>query len=92
MQSELSRPAVTPQRHPILAHGPARALCALVFLTAVLPASAQWPGAVSVKSCGAVGDGQTDDTAAFQSALDQAAACGGPVSYTHLTLPTLHSV
>ncbi|MCE5217148.1 glycoside hydrolase family 55 protein [bacterium] len=79
MQGELRRPAATSQRPPILRHAADRVLFALALLTAALPASAQWPGAVTVKSCGATGDGQTDDTAAFQSALDQAAACGGPV-------------
>lgn len=37
------------------------------------------PGFVTVKSCGAVGDGSADDTAAFQRALDQAATTGGTV-------------
>jgi hypothetical protein len=37
------------------------------------------PGVFSVRSFGAVGDGQADDTAAFQAAIDEAAAVGGTV-------------
>jgi len=37
------------------------------------------PGVVTVRSCGAVGDAVTDDTAAFQAALDQAEGFGGTV-------------
>jgi len=37
------------------------------------------PGTVTVRSHGAVGDGQTDDTAAFQAAVDEAAETGATV-------------
>jgi len=67
-----------------------------ITATACAPLAAQAPGALNVRDFGAVGDGQADDTAAFQSTLDQCAAAGGGIVYaptgryriaTHLTIP-----
>lgn len=46
-------------------------------LTLTLRALAAEPGVLNVRDFGAAGDGRTDDTAAFQKALDAAAAAGG---------------
>jgi hypothetical protein len=46
-------------------------------LTLALHALAAEPGVLNVRDFGAAGDGRTDDTAAFQKALDAAAAAGG---------------
>lgn len=43
------------------------------------------PGVVSVRDCGAVGDGVTDDTEAFRRAVAQAAEVGGVVSVDPVT-------
>jgi hypothetical protein len=55
----------------------------LLVLAAVLAGgsclAAGAPGTVSVRECGAVGDGVADDTAAFQVAIDRAAVLGGTV-------------
>lgn len=45
--------------------------------TLTLRALAAEPGVFNVRDFGAAGDGRTDDTAAFQKALDAAAAAGG---------------
>ncbi|MBN2128902.1 MAG: hypothetical protein JW741_05370, partial [Sedimentisphaerales bacterium] len=44
-------------------------------------AQAATPDRFDVRTFGAAGDGQTDDTAAFQKALDAAAAANGGVVY-----------
>ena len=56
------------------------ALCA-PRASAAEPAQAATPDRFDVRTFGAVGDGQTDDTAAFQKALDAAAAANGGFVY-----------
>src|SRR5712691_2098819 len=50
-----------------------------VFSIALLILALRTPlaGPIDVRTLGATGDGKTKDTAAFQKALDQAAAAGG---------------
>lgn len=66
----------------------------LVAMATVL--SAEQPDVYSVRDFGAHADGQTDDTAAFQKALDTAAQAGGGIVYAprgdyffsgHLNIP-----
>jgi polygalacturonase len=54
-------------------------LVCLILCLALLDevASAQSPAPLNVRTFGAVGDGKTKDTAAFQKALDDCAAAGG---------------
>lgn len=68
----------------------------LATLLLVGGALAQAPGSRSVLDYGALGDGATDDTAAFQRALDECGAAGGGVVFvppgryriaTHLEVP-----
>src|SRR3989442_10399529 len=69
----------------------------LLFVgTAALATAAPNPDLYSVRDFGALGDGKTDDTAAFQKALDAAKQAGGGVVYAprgnyffagHLSVP-----
>src|SRR6266446_3092572 len=55
-----------------------RFFLSLIFLSTIfLAAAASNPDVYLVHEFGAKGDGQTDDTAAFQKALDAAAQAGG---------------
>lgn len=76
-------------------HLPALALL-LASITAALGADPEESATFSARAFGDKGDGQTDDTAAFQRALDAAAAAGGGTVHAsrgnylfagHLTVP-----
>lgn len=54
-------------------------LCAVIVFTYVVPVSAGSMDVINVKDCGAVGDGTTDDTAAFQTAITQSTSQKKPI-------------
>src|SRR5512140_1373934 len=58
-----------------------RPLSASLLLVAQLALAAPEPDVFSVRDFGAIPDGKTDATAAFQKALDTAAQAGGGVVY-----------
>jgi len=58
---------------------PAWALLCALRLAPPVQQTVLAPGCTSVRASGAVGDARTDDSAAFQKAIDQAAAVGGTV-------------
>lgn len=67
----------TPQLH--IRKGKVKSARTLIQLVAAIGAAvaAQEPFTINVRDFGALGDGTTDDTAAFQKALDEAAKRGG---------------
>jgi len=76
MHCDLSRTEISKRSAAVIV---VLSLASIIALVAVGPATAATPEVFDVRRFGAVGDGKTDDTAAFQKALDAAGAAGGGV-------------
>src|SRR5579859_5452699 len=86
MQME-PRETMSPSRRQLLSRGAAAGMISMLGLPSIagadVPAHPE-SSALNVRSFGAAGDAATDDTAAFQRALDAASHAGGGAVYAPL--------